>query len=35
LEDKEKEIQRIQEEKMAVPGIQNPHDIRAEEEMTS
>jgi len=35
LEEKEKEIQRIQEEKMRVPGIQNPNDIKNEEAMTS
>lgn len=27
LEDKEREVQRMQEEKNCIPGIQNPHDI--------
>jgi hypothetical protein len=35
LEEKEKEIQCIQEAKMLVPGIQNPNDIKNEEAMTS
>ena len=33
LEDKEKELQRIQAEKSMVPGIQNPHDIEDDEQM--
>jgi hypothetical protein len=32
LEEKEAEIQRVQAEKMAIPGIRNPNDIKEDDE---